>query len=1518
MLKAGLATQTEGPGAAGEAAGPRFVPPPVGEIARLFPQLEILRLIGQGGMGAVYKARQPALDRFVALKVLPPAAANDPGFAERFNREARALARLNHPNIVAVHDFGKAGTLHYLVMEFVDGANLREVERLGELTPEQALAIVPQICEALQFAHNEGIVHRDIKPENLLLDKRGRVKITDFGIAKMVGAGAGQQNLTGAKDVVGTPHYMAPEQVEKPLSVDHRADIYSLGVVFYEMLTGELPLGKFQPPSKKVQIDVRLDEVVLHALEKEPDRRYQQASQVKTAVETIAARSPGDSPVDRNEPGARAAQIEAARQRLIIPARGLVAAGGLLVLFALGLLVFGIPAVTSEGRDAMGYAAVGFGAAVFVLLATVIFLGANSMIKLRNHSFSIVASIVAAFAGPGALLGLPFGIWACLELIRPEVRAAFAATREREGSAGPTSRETKNQRSPAATALRHGSRVALLLFLLIAGAAAIITLLMPKDYVATATVRLTGPDEVDPYHLQTEAEIIQSQPVLEPVAESLKLGQRWGLEFAGGAALSDDQIVVLMKHRVAVRPIPDTALLEILFYSDSPAEAAEIANKITETYCALPPPVRANIIERAMVPSSPIRPNVPLNIFLGMIIGGVLGIFAGLVTGLFSFWRTRTNQSLSTATPAANAPPAVNCPVTMEKWLALMDTGEYAKSWDAAAPYFQGKISKDEWVGKLETIRRPLGEILSRKAISMEQTVMGSRYEAKYNSSFEGLPAAVETVTYAKQSSGEWQPIGYLIRPVEYQKTTRWWSFMSPLMSPEALEIAAHMTPAEKRQAHLRGALFGIWNVLTWFAPLFILMFAPEPFTHWELALAVWLLGIVFYPVWYKMLWELHGSTEWARAHGIKPGSFRKLSFGRANLLKAGAFLGVVLLVGIGINIITSRQLGILELENSIDVKIARSKTAIKSDYIGKAWFPQGDSIAITSVERTPEKMVVKGRYTLVSHDQASLALYITVPNENAPKGSGEVRPILKGTGDFALVYLPPVPGLPHVSMYADGHPFASLYFGTREEAQEENKAGWITNAAPAPKFSERLVAIIRRESNAPASSLQFRLVLPDNSTAPADWLPSASSRNPFRLSRQVLLDDTAIARAGVDFDPNFGNRMIKVRFTDEGAKQFEAITATNIGHQLAIVFRGRVLSAPVIQSVIPGGECWVSGSMNAAEANEIADCLNRVATPTAGAWNFSPAEERILPFRTQPPWLFGWLDLDSGTVLTSAKIDWESHTGYEWIRTNGLDVVASESAKHFPVLLGFDTIIAPAPTNGWDILTPADVANNWTLLQAEPRQDQFLGALPGQTDTFIFQTREGGKGILQILGFADNPPGVKIRYKLAQTKSSGEGIDSATGLPVGQHNTTIDSTTGLPISAGGSTALDSATGLPLTTAAQDDSKNTVAAAEKWLTLVDRGNYSASWNEASAIFQGGVTEAAWENSMKTFRQPLGDLVSRHLKSAKEMTELPGAPDGQYVLMQFETVFANKKSTIETVTFMLEKDGHWKAAGYYIK
>ena len=238
-------------------------------------------------MGAVYKVRQKELDRWAALKVLPDDVAHDPTFAERFQREARALALLGHQHIVIVYEFGQRDGVYFLLMEFIDGVTLRQAIRAGRISSADALGIVAQICDALQFAHEENVIHRDIKPENILLDKRGRVKIADFGLAKLLGRSSDDVSLTGTHQVMGTPVYMAPEQMEGTRGVDHRADIFSLGVVFYELLTGELPLGRFDPPSQKHGLDTRLDEVVLRTLEKEPNRRYQQASDIKVDVESI-------------------------------------------------------------------------------------------------------------------------------------------------------------------------------------------------------------------------------------------------------------------------------------------------------------------------------------------------------------------------------------------------------------------------------------------------------------------------------------------------------------------------------------------------------------------------------------------------------------------------------------------------------------------------------------------------------------------------------------------------------------------------------------------------------------------------------------------------------------------------------------------------------------------------------------------------------------------------------------------------------------------------------------------------------------------------------------------------------------------------------------------------------------------------------------------------------------------------------------------------------------------------------
>jgi hypothetical protein len=380
LLQQGAATDT-----ATRSNAKPFVPLTVEEVATHFPGLEILELLGRGGMGAVYKARQKQLDRLVALKILPPRSGDDSAFADRFTREAKALARLNHPGIVTLYEFGKvepqpsglnpqpSNGLYYFLMEFVDGVNLRQLLAGGRIAPREALAIVPQICDALQYAHDQGIVHRDIKPENILLDRRGRVKVADFGLAKLVEANAPLTSslssseresvaarpgegktpaLTDAGKIMGTPAYMAPEQAEHPGEVDHRADIYALGVVFYQMLTGELPGKRIEAPSKKVQIDVRLDEVVLRALEKNPERRYQEVSEVKTMVETIlnsetAATSPSE-------------QVKAQPSVVLAPARGRDYRTRQ-TLFGLPLVhvAWGIDPVTGRPRVAKGIVAVG-------------------------------------------------------------------------------------------------------------------------------------------------------------------------------------------------------------------------------------------------------------------------------------------------------------------------------------------------------------------------------------------------------------------------------------------------------------------------------------------------------------------------------------------------------------------------------------------------------------------------------------------------------------------------------------------------------------------------------------------------------------------------------------------------------------------------------------------------------------------------------------------------------------------------------------------------------------------------------------------------------------------------------------------------------------------------------------------------------------------------------------------------------------------------------------------------------
>jgi hypothetical protein len=698
---------------------------------------------------------------------------------------------------------------------------------------------------------------------------------------------------------------------------------------------------------------------------------------------------------------------------------------------------------------------------------------------------------------------------------------------------------------------------------------------------------------------------------------------------------------------------------------------------------------------------------------------------------------------------------------------------------------------------------------------------------------------------------------------------------------------------------------------------------------------------------------------------------------------------------------------------------------ADKSFDIGQSWFPQGDSIAITSVERSANRMVVKGHYNLFSHDQATLAFYITTPtNVPAPEDAAQRKEISKGQGDFELVHSHLVPGLPHVSMYADGRSFAALYFGTKAEALEESKATWIsvTNRAPAATMEPTLST----------SAFQIRLVAENSETNVATDLftnmLADSHVERLRLFKKAFLDGSAIKAAGW-FSGSDGKQTLELGFTETGSQQFAEFTTTNLNRRIAIIFQGRLLLAPIILSPIVSGRIGLPVDWNKEDLERTVNGLNQMKNPVIEL-RFGPEQESILPPLQGPEWSF--LNLRANRLVTNSLTEPGTRALNDWQRDNGADLAALISDKS-PHLRGYGMVITTAGTNGWATSTPADIWYNWNLMVNEPKPEVVLAEVPGKASgVYYFRTRDDCWGILQIIGFTKepgtnfmaNPSDVKIRYKLVQAANFNPVVDPTTGLPVAIGNTRIDPTTGLPIAPGNPGAIDSTTGLPAMTTntvvlpaiqtwlalmdggryaeswrqasegfralvTQDDwvnkgesirkplgkllsrkvekaepngpyfvatydssfeglqaatetvtfaleadgrwraagylivprsNTNSVAIepAQVWLREIDAGHSAQSWTNAAAVFQQAITSEKWVEAVQQVRKPLGPLVSRELKSAQELTSLPGAPDGRYIVMQFETSFANKNAAVETVTFVLEKDGQWRAAGYYIK
>ena len=299
-------------------------PPETAKLeALLGDEYAILRLIGRGGMGAVYEVRHRVLERRAALKIVPPEIADLPGFAARFRSEARLTASLEHPGIVRVFDSGETvdGCLWY-AMEYIEGEDLAQRLRSGACSPAEAVQILTGMAAALEHAHSAGVLHRDIKPANILLPAGGGVKLSDFGLALPLGSE--QDRLTRIGSTVGTVEYAAPEQLSRSGGAGVPADIYSLGVVAYELLTGELPRGVFDPPSaRNAAVDPAFDGPILRALQSDPSRRYATAAAFGTALRNAAGRQVREDTEKRR-----------ARQRLARRARLAAAFAVLMLLFA--------------------------------------------------------------------------------------------------------------------------------------------------------------------------------------------------------------------------------------------------------------------------------------------------------------------------------------------------------------------------------------------------------------------------------------------------------------------------------------------------------------------------------------------------------------------------------------------------------------------------------------------------------------------------------------------------------------------------------------------------------------------------------------------------------------------------------------------------------------------------------------------------------------------------------------------------------------------------------------------------------------------------------------------------------------------------------------------------------------------------------------------------------------------------------------------------------------------------------
>ena len=311
-----------------------FVAPEISRLAPLFPGYEIDSLIATGGMGAVYRAVQKSLDRIVAIKVLPDEFSKDASFCAGFEAEAKAMARLNHPNLIGVFDFGEVDGMLFIIMEYVPGKSLFHSAHGISIDPTEVIRLVTGICNGLAHAHENGIIHRDIKPSNILLELDAQPKIGDFGLARPV-----EHKDQEGEEIFGTPHYTAPEVVNSPQSVGFRADIFSVGVLLHELLTGRLPADDPRPASAISGCDPRFDTIIRRATNPNPNLRYASAAEIANDLQAIA-HSPSNRMLRTAAPALHAVPRPGAHLTRPLPVQSSSSAGivWVLILVAAGIV----------------------------------------------------------------------------------------------------------------------------------------------------------------------------------------------------------------------------------------------------------------------------------------------------------------------------------------------------------------------------------------------------------------------------------------------------------------------------------------------------------------------------------------------------------------------------------------------------------------------------------------------------------------------------------------------------------------------------------------------------------------------------------------------------------------------------------------------------------------------------------------------------------------------------------------------------------------------------------------------------------------------------------------------------------------------------------------------------------------------------------------------------------------------------------------------------------------------------